>query len=131
MCVCSCWLRLSLTGFVVWELWPGNTLPAVNLRVLGDRNLLGGSLLGAAMGFGLVGGLFIFPLFVQGILHFTATETGIVLLPAGLAILAGIVFCGTVIQKGLDPRLLIAAGLTIFMAANWELGHLSPQSDAP
>ncbi len=29
----------------------------------------------------------------------------------------------------MDPRLLIAAGLTIFMAANWELGHLSPQSD--
>ena len=120
----------ALASFVAWELSPRNAKPAVDLRVLGDRNLLGGSLLGAAMGFGLVGGLFIFPLFVQGILHFTATETGVVLLPAGLAILAGIVFCGAVIQKGLDPRLLIAAGLTIFMAANWQLGHLSPQSDA-
>ena len=69
----------ALVAFVVWELWPANTRPAVNLRVLGDRNLLGGSLLGGAMGFGLVGGLFIFPLFVQGILGFTATETGVIL----------------------------------------------------
>jgi len=121
---------LSLTGFVAWELWPTNGKPAVNLRVLGDRNLLGGSLLGAAMGFGLTGGLFIFPLFVQGILGFTATETGFVLFPAGLAILFGIGVCGALIQKGVDPRLLIAFGIGVFMVANWDLGHLSPQSDA-
>ncbi len=121
---------LALTGFVAWELWPTNEKPAVNLRVLGDRNLLGGSLLGAAMGFGLTGGLFIFPLFVQGILGFTATETGFVLFPAGLAILFGIGVCGALIQKGVDPRLLIAVGIGVFMLANWDLGHLSPQSDA-
>ncbi len=120
----------ALLAFVAWELWPGNKAPAVNLRVLADRNLLGGSLLGAALGFGLTGGLFIFPLFVQGILLFTPTETGIVLLPAGLAILVAIGICGSVIQKGFDPRLLIGVGLTVFIAANWELGHLSPQSDS-
>jgi DHA2 family multidrug resistance protein len=121
---------VALTAFVLWELWPSNQYPAVNLRVLRDRNLLGGSLLGAAMGFGLVGGLFIFPLFVQGVLGFTATETGIVLFPAGLAILFGIGLCGALIQKGFDARILIAAGIFIFMYANWSLGHLSPQSDA-
>ena len=102
----------------------------MNLRVLRDRNLLGGSLLGGAMGFGLVGGLFIFPLFVQGILGFTATETGVILFPAGLAILLGIGVCGTLIQKGMDPRILIGIGIATFMLANWDLGHLSPQSDA-
>lgn len=120
----------SLASFVAWELWPGNRKPAVNLRVLRDRNLLGGSLLGGAMGFGLVGGLFIFPLFVQGILGFTATETGVILFPAGLAILAGIAVCGALIQKGFDPRILIGVGIATFMLANWDLGHLSPQSDA-
>jgi len=120
----------SLASFVAWELWPGNRKPAVNLRVLRDRNLLGGSLLGGAMGFGLVGGLFIFPLFVQGILGFTATETGFILFPAGLAILAGIAVCGALIQKGFDPRILIGVGIATFMLANWDLGHLSPQSDA-
>ena len=120
----------SLSAFVAWELWPKNALPAVNLRVLRDRNLLGGSLLAGAMGFGLVGGLFIFPLFVQGILGFTATETGIVLFPAGIAILFGIGVCGTLIQKGVDPRLLIGVGVAVFILANWDLGHLSPQSDS-
>ena len=50
------WPRLQFGSF-----GPAIRKPAVNLRVLRDRNLLGGSLLGAAMGFGLVGGLFIFP----------------------------------------------------------------------
>ncbi len=121
---------VSLISFVVWELWPSNALPAVNLRVLADRNLLGGSLLAGALGFGLVGGLFIFPLFVQGVLGFTATATGIILLPAGLAILGGIMVCGLLIQKGFDPRILIGIGVTTFIFANWELGHLSPQSDS-
>ena len=121
---------LALTAFVAWELSPRNKKPAVDLRVLADRNLLGGVLIALAMGFGLLGGLFIFPLFVQGILGFTPTETGIVLLPAGLAILTAIVFCGGVIQKGFDPRILIGIGIAVFIAANWELGHLSPQSDS-
>ncbi len=120
----------AIVSFVVWELWPGNRQPAVNLRVLRDRNLVGGSLLAGALGFGLVGGLFIFPLFVQGILGFTATETGLVLFPAGLAILAAILVCSTLIQKGFDPRILIGVGVATFIAANWYLGHLSPQSDA-
>jgi len=120
----------ALLSFVSWELWPGNRQPAVNLRVLRDRNLVGGSLLAGALGFGLVGGLFIFPLFVQGILGFTATETGLVLFPAGIAILAAIMVCSTLIQKGFDPRILIGIGVATFILANWHLGHLSPQSDA-
>ena len=120
----------ALTAFILWELSPRNKKPAVDLRVLADRNLLGGVLIALAMGFGLLGGLFIFPLFVQGILGFTATETGVVLLPAGIGILSAIVFCGAVIQKGFDPRILIGVGITVFIAANWELGHLSPQSDS-
>ena len=46
---------VALTAFITWELSPRNEKPAVDLRVLRDRNLLGGSLLGAAMGFGLGG----------------------------------------------------------------------------
>ena len=119
---------VSLVGFVAWELSPRNPTPVVDLRVLKDRSLAGGSLIGMAMGFGLTGGLFIFPLFVQGILHFTPTETGLVLLPAGIAIEVAIVICGLTLQKGIDPRLLIAVGIGIFIYANWDLSHLSSLS---
>ena len=122
---------LALASFIGWELSPRNPAPAVNLRVLKDKSLLGGSLIGMAMGFGLTGGLFIFPLFVQGILHFTPTETGIVLLPAGIAIEVAIVICGLTLQKGIDPRVLIAAGILIFIYANWNLSHLSSLSSGP
>ena len=119
---------VCLVSLVAWELSPRNSAPVIDLRVLKDRSLAGGSLIGMAMGFGLTGGLFIFPLFVQGILHFTPTETGLVLLPAGLAIEAAIVICGLTLQKGVDPRLLIAIGITIFIYANWDLSHLSSLS---
>ncbi len=122
---------LAIAGFIGWELSPRNPAPAVDLRVLKDRSLAGGSLIGMAMGFGLTGGLFIFPLFVQGILHFTPTETGIVLLPAGIAIEVAIVICGLTLQKGLDPRLLIATGILVFIYANWNLSHLSSLSSGP
>ena len=115
----------------LWELWPGNARPAVNLRVLRDRNLLGGSLLGGAMGFGLVGGLFIFPLFVQGILRLHGHRDGGDFVPGGAGDSARHRCCAaTLIQKGVDPRLLIGVGIATFMLANWDLGHLSPQSDA-
>ncbi len=119
---------VCLTSLIAWELSPRNSAPVIDLRVLKDRSLAGGSLIGMAMGFGLTGGLFIFPLFVQGILHFTPTETGLVLLPAGLAIEVAIVVCGLTLQKGMDPRLLIAVGIAIFIYANWDLSHLSSLS---
>ncbi len=120
---------LALIAFIAWELSPRNRYPVVDLRVLKDRNLLGGVLLALAMGFGLIGGLFIFPLFVQGILGFTPTETGLILFPAGLAIEVGILFCAATLQKGFDPRALITAGILVFAFANWQLAHLTPQSD--
>ena len=59
--------------------------PILDLRVLKDRGLAASVVLGLVLGFGLYGGTFIYPLFVQNILGFSPTTTGLALLPGGIA----------------------------------------------
>jgi DHA2 family multidrug resistance protein len=133
-------LRLSilaaaaLIALVVWELSPRNKSPVVNFRVLKNKDLTGGLILFLALGFGLYGGVFIFPMFVQNVLGFTPTATGLVLLPGGLATGVAAMFCGRAlngVKPLIDPRILIFIGMGIFIISMWMLGHLSPQSGEP
>ncbi|WP_165863958.1 DHA2 family efflux MFS transporter permease subunit [Capsulimonas corticalis] len=119
---------VALSGFIYWELSPRNKAPILDLRVLKDRGLSAAVVLGLVLGFGLYGGVFIYPLFVQTILGFTPTATGLALLPGGIATAVGVIFCGRLLSRGFDPRILIIVGMIIYIAAMWMLGHLTPQS---
>ncbi len=122
---------VTLTALIAWELSPRNKAPVVNFRVLKNKDLTAGLILFLALGFGLYGGVFIFPMFVQNVLGFTPTATGLVLLPGGLATGAAAMFCGRALNGAkplVDPRILIFIGMGIFVVSMWMLGHLSPQS---
>ncbi|MEO7715446.1 MAG: DHA2 family efflux MFS transporter permease subunit [Capsulimonas sp.] len=119
---------LAISGFIYWELSPRNKAPILDLRVLKDRNLSAAVVLGLVLGFGLYGGVFIYPLFVQTILGFTPTATGLALLPGGIATAVAVMICGRLLSKGFDPRILIATGMIVYIASMWMLGHLTPQS---
>ncbi len=119
---------VALVGFVWWELSPRNKAPILDLRVLKDRGLSASVLLGLVLGFGLYGGVFIYPLFVQTILGFTPTATGLALLPGGIMTAVAVIFCGRVLQKGFDARILILVGMFVYMGSMWMLGHLTTQS---
>ena len=121
---------VSLVGFVFWELSPRNKAPILDLRVLKDRGLSASVLLGLVLGFGLYGGTFIYPLFVQTILGFTPTETGLALLPGGIMTAIAVILCGRLLQRGFDARILIVLGMFVYMGAMWILGHLTTQSGA-
>jgi MFS transporter, DHA2 family, multidrug resistance protein len=123
-----CVAIVCLIAFIAWELWPSNKQPIVDLRVLKDRGLSSALIIGLALGFGLYGGVFIYPLFAQNVLGFSPTTTGLVLVPGGLASGFGMIFCGRVLQKGFDPRKLIAFGITLFVISMWQLSHLTTQT---
>ncbi|MDQ6635482.1 MAG: DHA2 family efflux MFS transporter permease subunit [Gemmatimonadota bacterium] len=127
-------LRLSILAaaclitMVWWELSPRNEHPVVNFRVLHNRTLSASIFLFVTLGFGLYGGVFLFPMFAQGILHFTPTETGLAMLPGGIATGVSALACGFMLngRKPLvDPRILIAGGITLFALSMWKMGHLS------
>jgi DHA2 family multidrug resistance protein len=119
---------VSLVSFVFWELSSRNKAPILDLRVLKDRGLAASVILGLVLGFGLYGGTFIYPLFVQNILGFTPTTTGLALLPGGIMTAIAVIFCGRVLQRGMDARFLIVTGMFIYIGAMWMLGHLTTQS---
>ena len=122
---------VSLAAMLYWEMSPRNKYPVVDFRVLKNRELSAGLVLFLVLGFGLYGGLFIFPQFTQNVLGFSPTETGLVLLPGGLATAVAAMLCGRINSlpgRPVDPRLLIVFGMLIFMVSMWQLGHLSTQS---
>jgi DHA2 family multidrug resistance protein len=125
---------VCLIALVVWELWPTNRNPVVNFRVMRNRELSAALFLFIALGFGLYGGIFLFPLFAQNILHLTPTVTGLVLLPGGIATGIGATLCGRLLngkRQLINPRFLIVFGLVLFVFSMWSLGHLTPTSGEP
>jgi len=114
---------------VWWELHTEH--PAVDLSVLArSKNLAIAAVLTFVVGYGLYGTLFIFPVFVQRLLGFTAVLTGLVLFPS--AILTGAISMplGIALQKGASAKLLMAFGMAAFMLFSWELGQQTMQSGA-
>jgi MFS transporter, DHA2 family, multidrug resistance protein len=125
---------VCLIVLVWWELSSRNPHPVVNFRVLKNRQLAGSIFLFIALGFGLYGGVFIFPLFTQTILNFTPTETGLALLPGGLATAFAALVCGRLLNGArplVDGRFLIVLGVSIFLVSMWQLGHLTTQAGEP
>ena len=119
---------LCLLVMVWWELSSRNKHPVVNFRVLKNRELAASIFLFVALGFGLYGGVFIFPLFTQNLLHFTPTETGLALMPGGIATAGAAVTCGLLLNGArpvVDPRVLIGIGVGLFVISMWKLGHLT------
>jgi DHA2 family multidrug resistance protein len=122
---------LCLATMVWWELRPQTKNPVVDFRILKNYTLASSLFLFVSLGFGLYGGVFIFPQFTQNILGFSATQTGLVLLPGGIATTVAVIVCGRLLNgpKALvDPRILIVTGVAIFMTSMWMLGHLTIQS---
>jgi len=115
----------SLVFFVRQEL--STRHPAVDLRVLRHKALMAGSLYSIVLGFGLYGAVFIIPVFVQAQLHFTATKTGLLMMPGALSSAVVMILFGKIL-KDFDQRLLIALGALILCLSMWVLGDLSPDT---
>jgi DHA2 family multidrug resistance protein len=127
-------LRLAILSAVCiitllwWELSKRNEHPVIDLRVLHNRTLSASIFLFVALGFGLYGGVILFPMFAQGILRFTPTETGLAMLPGGIATGISALICGRLLNGHkplVDPRLLIALGVFLFVVSMWKMGHLT------
>jgi MFS transporter, DHA2 family, multidrug resistance protein len=118
----------SLVTLLWWQLSPRNKHPVIQLRVLKNRQLSASIFLFVVLGFGLFGGAILFPMFTQGILGFTPTETGLAMLPGGVATGVMAVVCGALLNGAkpkADPRVLILLGMALMLVSMWDLGHLT------
>ena len=127
---------VSLVALVWWQLSRRNQHPVIEFRVLKNRDLSASIFLFIVLGFGLYGGTFLFPLFTQTILGFTPTETGLTMMPGGIATACMALVCGFLLngKKPLaDARFLILTGMGLMLLAMHTLGALTTvagESDA-
>jgi DHA2 family multidrug resistance protein len=99
-----------LVMFIVWELTVDK--PAVNLRVLKNRSLATGTLIGAVLGAVLFSTLFLLPIYMQEFLGYDAMQTGLALMPRSLVMLVAIPIVGAIYNKT-SPRVVISFGLLL------------------
>ena len=119
---------VALAVLLWWQLSRRNAHPVIALRVLRNRDLAASIGLFVVLGFGLFGGAFLFPLFTQTLLGFSPTQTGLSLLPGGLATAVLAMTCGFLLSGArpkVDARLLVLTGLALMLWAMWDLGHLT------
>jgi MFS transporter, DHA2 family, multidrug resistance protein len=117
---------VSVICFVWWELSIEH--PVVNLRVLKNRSLFVGAFFTFILGFGLFASVFIFPLFCQQLLGFTAQQTGLILMPGSLATICMMPFVGILMKKRFPPQLMAGAGFLLFFVSTYLLSKSNLQS---
>jgi len=124
---------VALIGIVAF-IWRELTAehPLVDLRVFKDRSLAVGTVFTFILGFGLYSSVFIFPVFAQSLLGFTAMQTGLILLPGGVATAIMMPVVGKILQKRLiPPQLMNAIGFVSFFLFTYLLSKSTLASGRP
>jgi EmrB/QacA subfamily drug resistance transporter len=125
-------LSAAVLAFFVW--WERRVeQPIVPIELFSRRVFIAPNLAGFAVGFGMFGAIMFVPLYVQGVLGASATESGIVLTPLMLAMMVTSVGSGQVITRTGRYRWALLAGPVVMGAGFLLLATLdaaSPQMHA-
>jgi DHA2 family multidrug resistance protein len=116
---------VTLAAFVVRELTA--VAPVVNLRLFKESVFVSGTLIGALMFAMLMANMFLLPIFMQELLGFTATQSGIALMPRTLVMMVAVPIVGRVYNI-VSPRVMIAIGILAFGWGAYEMSHLTLDS---
>ena len=109
---CALIASLSIGLFIWHELRIKQ--PAVNIRLLSNRNLGVTTIFTFVAGFGLFTSVFVYPILAQRVLVFTPYETGVTLLAPTLFGVIAMPIMGILLSKGVPPLPFIAIGFLLF-----------------
>ena len=116
---------VSLTWFIWHELTTEH--PVIDLRIMGNRQFATGAVLGGVLGVCLYATVFVLPVYLQQLQHFTANQTGMVILPGALASAVTMVIMARMLGK-VDARLIASFGALCFAGAMWQWSHFTTES---
>ncbi|HTO96336.1 MAG TPA: DHA2 family efflux MFS transporter permease subunit [Myxococcales bacterium] len=119
---CAIIAALSLVAFVMREL--SARVPAVNLGLFKDPVFASGTLIGAVMFAMLMANMFLLPVFMQEMLGFTATQSGVHMMPRSLVMMAVTPLIGRLYNK-VSPRLLVGLGVLAFSVGAYQMSHFT------
>ncbi len=122
--ICSLVAVFGLASFIIRELRIEK--PAVNLRVLGNRNLAFTTIFTFVAGFGLFTSVFVYPVLAQRVLGYTAYETGLSLLPPTLVAVLMMPIIGKTMSKGVPAIPFVVTGFILFASYSVLTASVSP-----
>jgi DHA2 family multidrug resistance protein len=118
---------VSLVMLVIREL--SARVPAVDLSLFRDVVFTSGTMIGAVMFAMLMAVTFLLPLYMQLLLGFSATQSGLALMPRSLTMMVVMPIVGRIYNK-VSPRLVVAFGILLFAYTAWIMGHYTLQTGA-
>jgi|GEM_PF-3327813 len=116
----------SLSFFVIRQL--EIKYPIVDLVICKDLQFSAGLVMTFLLGASLFSTVFIFPVYVQSLMGYTAWQTGLMILPSAVASGMMMPISAKLVARGLSARILIAAGAMLFMYGMWLHYHFTTDS---
>jgi DHA2 family multidrug resistance protein len=116
---------ISISAFVIRELTA--VAPVVDLRMFRDRTFASATIVGGVMYAMLMGSMFLLPVFMQEILGFDATQSGITLMPRTVAMMVVTPFIGK-LYNHVPPAVTVGIGAVLFVIGSYALSHITLQS---
>ena len=117
---------LALGMFIIHELECEH--PIVDLRLCHDSQYTSGLVMTFGLGAALFSTVFIFPVYVQGLMGYNAMQSGLLLLPTAIASAATMPLMARLMARGVSARLIIITGVSLFLYAMWGHYHFTTQS---
>jgi DHA2 family multidrug resistance protein len=115
----------GLVSFVWHELTTEH--PVIDLRIFANRQFGTGAILGFILGMCLYATVFVLPVYLQALQHFTANQTGLVILPGALASALTMAIMARRIGRQ-DSRIVAVVGSALFALAMWSWSRFTTQS---
>jgi len=118
-------LTISAILGVILFIWREMSVehPIVNFGILRHRSFAVGMFTSFVLGFGLYGSVFVFPVFCQNLLGFSAQQTGELLFPGGLCTIVMMPFIGKMLNRGIPAQFMATGGMFLFFVFTTMLSH--------
>lgn len=114
-------LALGVVAFFAWIFWELHAEnPLLELRLFRNPRFVAAAVVTFTVGVGLFGSTYIFPLFLQQVSRLIATESGLLMAPAGLVMAALFPLAGR-LADAFSHRTMILIGLALFALSTYPM----------
>lgn len=102
--------------------------PILDLHAFKNKNFALGCLYSSIIGVGLYGSVYIMPLFLFRVAGMTSLQIGLVMMVTGIFQFVSAPLAGRLYATGIDKRLMLAIGLSLFGCGCYLNSFLTPES---
>ncbi|WP_310598712.1 DHA2 family efflux MFS transporter permease subunit [Desulfobulbus sp.] len=121
-----CLAAFSMCAFVAQE--RRAQTPLLALDVYHNPRFVAAFVVAFILGMGLYGSTYLVPLFVQTVQGYSPTESGLLLMPAGIVLALVFPLAGRLSDR-LPPHVLIFFGMALFSVSNYLMSHVDTDTE--